>query len=65
MLVRRGLALARAQRGVVADAGAKGCEPVAPAEALDGDATDITVVITEEGGDRTARTSSIFRGPDK
>ena len=36
-----------------------------PAEALDGDATDITVVITEEGGDRTARTSSIFRGPDK
>ncbi len=36
-----------------------------PAEALDGDATDITVVITEEGGGRTARTSSIFRGPEK
>jgi len=36
-----------------------------PAEALEGDATDITVVITEEGGGRTARTSSIFRGPEK
>ncbi|WP_341229015.1 ATP-binding protein [Nocardioides salarius] len=34
VLVRRGLALARAQRGVVADAVAKGCEPVAPAEAI-------------------------------
>lgn len=35
VLVRRGLALARAQRGVVADAVAKGCEPVSPTEALE------------------------------
>ena len=30
VLVRRGLVLARAQRGVVADAVAKGCEPLSP-----------------------------------
>lgn len=34
VLVRRGLALARAQRGVVADAVAKGCRPVSPDEAV-------------------------------
>ena len=30
VLVRRGLVLARAQRGVVVDAVAKGCEPLSP-----------------------------------
>lgn len=34
VLVRRGLALMRAQHGVVDDAVAKGCEPVAPDEAV-------------------------------
>ncbi|MEQ4499598.1 MAG: ATP-binding protein, partial [Nocardioides kribbensis] len=34
VLVCRGLALARAQRGVVADAVAKGCRPVSPDEAV-------------------------------
>ncbi|WP_435743594.1 ATP-binding protein [Nocardioides sp. SYSU DS0663] len=34
VLVRRGLALLRAQRDVVAEAVAKGCEPVGPEEAL-------------------------------
>ena len=34
VLVRRGLALARAQRHVVADAVAKGCEPLSPDETV-------------------------------
>lgn len=34
VLIRRGIALARAQRGVVADAVAKGCTPVSPDEAV-------------------------------
>jgi len=34
VLVRRGLVLMREQRRVVADAVARGCEPVTPAEAL-------------------------------
>ena len=34
VLVRRGLALMREQRRVVANAVARGCEPVTPAEAL-------------------------------
>ena len=36
-----------------------------PADALSSDVTDITVVVTEEGGGRVARSSSIFRGPEK
>ena len=36
-----------------------------PADALASDLTDVTVVVTEEEGDRVARSSSIFRGPEK
>ena len=36
-----------------------------PADDLASDLTDVTVVVTEEEGDRVARSSSIFRGPEK
>jgi len=36
-----------------------------PADQLTAAATDITVVVTEEGGERTARTASVFRGPER
>ena len=36
-----------------------------PADSLKSDLTDINVVIRDEDNDRVARSSSIFRGPEK
>jgi hypothetical protein len=36
-----------------------------PADSLKSDLTDINVVVRDEDNDREARSSSIFRGPEK